>query len=280
MNEDLELEQDIDAGIEDDADLTDVEVDTDSDDEDGNEDVELDEATDPADDEVLEYDEDGNVIVAESDDNEAAAQVEERDTNDTDTTHVTESDDALLKKRYEEREAIIRDTLKAMGIEEEDIDKGLAQLAAETKGMTVDEYTKERAEARKQEEAQRVYREVMLQRMIDNDMNELHSLFPETKTITKFEELPNARRYAELRDKGLTPKEAYSAANPEARREAVVASVKQQTINASKSHLKSNVPIASKDTSVKISRGEMEMYRDMFPGKSDKEIIALYKKTK
>ena len=280
MNEDLELEQNIDVDDEDDADLTDVEVDTDSDDEDGDEDVELDEATDPADDEVLEYDEDGNVIVAESDDNEAAAQVEERETKETDNTHVTGSDDALLIKRYEEREAIIRDTLKAMGIEEEDIDKGLAQLAAETKGMTFGEYTKERAEARKQEEAQRVYKEVMLQRMIDTDMNELHSLFPETKAVTKFEELPNARRYAELRDMGLTPKEAYSAANPEARREAVVASVKQQTINASKSHLKSNVPVASKDTSVKISRGDMEMYREMFPNKSDKEIIALYKKTK
>ena len=280
MEENLELEQDVDVDIDDDADLTDVEVETDSDNEDGDEGVDLDEATDPADDEVLEYDEDGNVIVAESDDNEAAAQVEERETKETDNTHVTGSDDALLIKRYEEREAIIRDTLKAMGIEEEDIDKGLAQLAAETKGMTFDEYTKERAEARKQEEAQRVYKEVMLQRMIDTDMNELHSLFPETKTVTKFEELPNARRYAELRDMGLSPKEAYSAANPEARREAVAASVKQQAINASKSHLKSNVPIASKDTSVKISRGEMEMYRDMFPEKSDKEIIALYKKTK
>ena len=167
-----------------------------------------------------------------------------------------------------------------MGIEEDDIDKGLAQLAADANGVTVEEYTKKRAEAIKQAEAQRVYREVMLKKMIDSDMNALHSLFPETKSITKFEEIPNARRYAELRDLGLNPKEAYSAANPEARREAVAASVKQQAINASKSHLKSNVPIGAKDTSVKISKGEMEMYREMFRGKTDQEIIALYKKTR
>lgn len=275
MEENLELEQDIDVDIDDDADLTDVEVETDSDNEDGDEGVGLDEATDPADDEVLEYDEDGNVIVAESDNDEAAAQDEERETNPPQVP-----DAPHTEQRYDKREEMLRDLLKAMGVETDDLDKGLAQLTADTKGVTVEAYNQELDEARRTAEAQKVYRELMLQRMIDSDMKELHSLFPETKTVAKFEELPNAKRYAELRDLGLSPKEAYSAANPEARREAVAASVKQQAINASKSHLKSNVPIASKDTSVKISRGDMEMYREMFPGKSDKEIIALYKKTK
>lgn len=276
MEENLELEQDIDVDLDDDADLTDVEVDTDSDDEDGDGGVDLDEATDPADDEVLEYDEDGNVIESnESDDNNAAAQDEERETNPPEVPDAPHTEQA-----YDEREAMIRDLLKAMGVEAENIDDGLAQLTADTKGVSVESYKKDLKNARQVEEAQEMYRKAMLQRMIDSDMKELHSLFPETKTVTKFEELPNARRYAELRDMGLNPKEAYSAANPDARREAVAASVKQQAINASKSHLKSNVPIGAKDTSVKISRGEMEMYREMFPNKSDKEILALYKKTK
>lgn len=275
MDENLELEQDIDT--EDTDFINDNKAEDNSDDVN---DFDDDEEVDSEDEEELEYDDDGNVVESNTDDdgNDAAAQVEERDTKETDIAFSKNVEDR--EKKLTEREAIIRDALKAMGIEEDDIDKGLAQLAADAKGVTVEEYTKKRAEAIKQAEAQRVYREVMLKKMIDSDMNALHSLFPETKSITKFEEIPNARRYAELRDLGLNPKEAYSAANPEARREAVAASVKQQAINASKSHLKSNVPIGAKDNSVKISKSEMEMYREMFRGKTDQEIIALYKKTR
>lgn len=271
MEENLELEQDIDEQVDEIEETEVEEVEETFEDE---EDVEL------TDDEELEYDEDGNVIESESEDNEAAAQVEERETNITDTIPNIPGvvDDPNAKQT--EREAIIKDALKAMGIDFKDIDDGLIQLAADAKGETVEQYTKNRIEARKNEEAQRVYREVILARMAASDMNELHSIFPETKTISKFEEIPNCRRYAQLRDLGLSVKEAYSAANPEARTEAITNSVKQQTINASKSHLKSNVPIASKDTSIKISRADMEQMRDLFPDKSDKELVALYKKTK
>lgn len=263
MDENLELEQE----LEEDADDTD-----DYNFEEG-------EDADPADDEELEYDEDGNVIEsAEDNADEAAAQVEERETNvtDTDTPPAPEKPAEGEKSK---REAIIKDLLKSMGIEEEDIDAGLIRLAADTKGVSLEEYSKELDKFIKSEEAVEVYRQVMMERMAAADMNELHSMFPETKDIKKLEDIPNCRRYAELRDMGLSVKEAYSAANPEGRREAVATAVKQKAINASKSHLKSNVPIASKDTSVKISRAEMNQMREMFPDKSDKELIALYKKT-
>lgn len=279
MDENLELEQELEENADD---LTDVEVeDTDGDDDSDDYNFEEGEETDPADDEQLEYDEDGNVIESEEDDtNEAAAQVEERETKkpDTDTFLTSEK---TVKSEENKREAIIKDILKAMGIEEKDIDTGLIRLAADTKGVTPDQYSKELNDFIKNEEAQKMYKQVMMERMVAADINELHSMFPETKDITKLEDIPNCRRYAELRDAGLTVKEAYSAANPDGRREAVANSVKQQTINASasKSHLKSNVPIASKDTSIKISRAEMNQMREMFPEKSDKELIALYKKT-
>ena len=279
MDENLELEQNLEEDMDD---IADVEVEEDNIDEEGNiDEFEEIEDTDPADEEELEYDEDGNVIEPEeeSDNDEAAAQVEERETNVTDTDVPP-----ALKKQSEdkntEREAILMDALKAMGIECDNVDDGLIRLAADAKGVTTEQYAKERADARKADEVQRVYKEVMMERMVTADMNELHSIFPETKSITKFEDIPNCRRYAELRDKGLTVKEAYSAANPDGRREAVVNSVKQQAINASKSHLKSNVPIASTATSLRISRAEMNQMRDLFPDKSDKELIALYKKTK
>lgn len=278
MDENLELEQQLEEDMDD---LNDVEVeDTDSEDEsDDDYNFEEGEDVDPADDEELEYDEDGNVIESAKDDgDEAAAQVEERETKkpDTDTPPAPEKSADSGKNK---REVMIKDLLKAMGIEGEDIDAGLLRLAADTKGVSLEQYGKDLDELMNKEEAQRVYREVMMERMVTADMNELHSMFPETKDITKLEDIPNCRRYAELRDMGLTVKEAYSAANPEGRREAVASAVKQQTINASKAHLKSNVPIASKDTSVKISRAEMNQMREMFPDKSDKDLIALYKKT-
>lgn len=278
MDENLELEQQLEEDMDD---LTDVEVE-DTDSEDGSDDdynFEEGEDTDPTDDEELEYDEDGNVIESDKDDgDEAAAQVEERETKkpDTDTPPPPEKSADSGKNK---REVMIKDLLKAMGIEGEDIDAGLLRLAADTKGVSLEQYGKDLDELMNKEEAQRVYREVMMERMVTADMNELHSMFPETKDITKFEDIPNCRRYAELRDMGLSVKEAYSAANPEGRREAVASAVKQQTINASKAHLKSNVPVASKDTNVKISRAEMNQMREMFPNKSDKELIALYKKT-
>ncbi len=267
MEENLELEQDIDVEVEDTEDF-DIE-----------EDAEETEEIDNIDDEELEYDEDGNVIETESEDNEAATQVEEREINETDNK-VSPPADNSMQKKYDEREAVIKDALKALGIEASNVEEGLLRLAADATGMSVEDYAKQRNENRKLEEAQRVYKEVMLERMVQQDLNDLHTLFPETKSITKFEDIPNAKRYAELRDKGLSAKEAYSAANADARREVIANSVKQQTINASKSHLKSNVPIASKDTSIKISRGEMEQMRELFPDKSDKELVALYKKTR
>ena len=277
MDENLELEQEIDEAFAEIEDYTDEEE-TDIE-EDVAEEVETEDSAEDSDEE-LEYDDEGNVIVAESDetvtkaDNEAEPESKPVDTEKDDSKYDN------LKKKYNDRESLIKDVLKTVGIDEADIDQGLAKLAAETEGVTVEEFLKKRAETLKAEEAQRLYNQMLLDRMVAKDMSELHSAFPETKDIVKFEDIPNARRYAELRDLGLSVQEAYNAANPEGRRTAIANSVKQQTINASKSHLKSNVPIASKDTSVKISRAEMETMRDLFPDKSNKELVALYKKTK
>lgn len=274
MEENLELEQELDEeNFEED-----IEVETeDLDEEEDASDDEVEESEDTSDEE-LEYDEDGNVIEAKEATEQSAETVNETvaESNTVDTNEGYDS----LKKKYDDREALIRDALKSVGIDEKDIDLGLAKLAADAEDVSVDEYLKKRAENMKTEEAKKYYDQMILDRMVAKDLNELHSLFPETKGIDKFENVPNVKRYAELRDLGLSVSEAYNAANPNARRDAIASSVRQQSINASKSHLKSNVPIAAKDTSVKITRSEMQQMRDLFPDMSDKELVALYKKTK
>ena len=274
MEENLELEQELDTEYEEDIEVENETEDLDLDSDDESEEEEIDEASE----DELEYDEDGNVIEAEA--TESSAENVNENVDESNAVDKTNNEYDSLKKKYDDREALIRDALKSVGIDEKDLDQGLAKLAADAEGVGVDEYLKKRAETMQAEEAKKYYEQMMLDRMVEKDLNELHSLFPETKNINKFESVPNVKRYAELRDLGLSVAEAYNAANPGARREAIASSVRQQSINASKSHLKSNVPISAKDTSIKISRSDMEQMRDLFPDKSDKELIALYKKTK
>jgi hypothetical protein len=245
------------------------------------EDVDADIDTDTDTDEVG-YDDDGNVIIEEqTDDTETETQEEVAAQTDTAEEDKTDTEYAKLKKEFDNREALIKDALKKMGIDEDDVEKAILRLGAEAEGITPEEYGKEIAEKRRKEEAERVYAQVMLEKKIADDIAALRAEFPEMKDVTKLEQIPNARRFAELRDAGLTAREAYVAANFNAQREAIAASVRQAVTNSSKDHLVSNVPRASKDTStVKISRADMEQLRDLFPDKSDKEIIALYKKTK
>lgn len=272
MEENLELEQEVDTEYED----IEVENETEDLDLDGDDESEEEEIDESSEDE-LEYDEDGNVIEAEA--TEQSAETVNENVDESNTVNENNKEYDSLKKKYDDREALIRDALKSVGIDEKDLDQGLAKLAADAEGVGVDEYLKKRAETMQAEEAKKYYEQMLLGRMVEKDMKELHSLFHETKDITKFENVPNVKRYAELRDLGLTVAEAYNATNSDARREAIASSVRQQLINASKSHLKSTVPIAAKDTSIKISRADMQQMRDLFPNMSDKELVALYKKT-
>ena len=269
---DENLTTDLDEEFEDDFTIDDTDTDTD--------DTDITDVDQDDSDEV-DYDDEGNVIIEEKPD-ETDTQTQEEVAAQTDTAEEdkTDTEYAKLRKQFDDREELIKDALKKMGIDEDDVEKALLKLGADAEGITPEEYGKQIAETRRKAEAERVYAQVMLEKKIADDIAALRSEFPEMKDVTKLEQIPNARRFAELRDAGLSAREAYVAANFNAQRDAIAASARQAAINASKDHLVSNVPRASKDTSVKISRSEMEQLRDLFPDKSDKEIIALYKKTK
>ena len=160
MDENLELEQEIDeafADIEETDEKTDLEEET-------VEEVETEESEADSDEE-LEYDEDGNVIVAEDNETVTEDNNEEEPKSEPvveEKKDVTEYDN--LKKRHDDRESLIKDVLKIVGIDEADVDQGLAKLAAETEGVTVEEFLKKRAETIKTEEAQKYYNQMLLDR--------------------------------------------------------------------------------------------------------------------
>jgi len=254
-------------------------------------DVESKKENDESEDIDFEYDEDGNVIISEDpEDNEESKVSEESNKTDTEEAAATETEKASadkdaeiesLRRQLAERDAQIKETLKSLGADENDGVAGLEKLAAEASDKTVEEYRKEISEKREQEEAVKLVQKLKFEEKTRRDLETVQKTFPEAKAYKSVYDIPNFKEFAKFRDMGLTPEQAYSAANYGAVIEKSSEAASQQTRNLSqtKSHLRSNVPIGSKDTSITISKKELAEYKELFPEKSDKEIVALYKQT-
>ena len=262
--------------------------------------------TDTVDDE-FEYDENGDIIIPDVDEDieengedadvteeEPSTEEEEGAENDAEGEETPEAEEdtpesentaeseelARLRALVKSYEAQAKDTLSKLGVEGDDALAGLARLAAEAEGKTPEEYTKELADKKRTEEAMALLKRTEFERMAAADLAGLKAIYPDLKDTKSIFDIPNFKRFGELRDKGLSLKEAYSAANPDAIRKNVAEAVTKQNLNESKSHLKSNVPKGTKDTALHMSKAELNTWREMFPKMSDKEIIDLYRKTK
>jgi hypothetical protein len=118
--------------------------------------------------------------------------------------------------------------------------------------------------------------------MAQRDLAELHTLYPHTKVYKTIWDMPdNIRRdFGKARDEGWTVESAYAAADPKGIRSAVATAARQKSLRESKSHLTSAVPQGARDTSTeRMTKAELKEWRGYFPGMSDKEIVALYRKT-
>lgn len=262
-------------------------------------DEEAEESEEESDDD-LTYDEDGNIVIDEdeeadddSDEDEEEAdedEEEEADEDDADaddgketTPPANDNDEvARLRARIDELERQGRDTLKRLGASEQtDVMKGLAELAAEAEGLTPEEYANQQHEQERKAEAERLLKQVEFERKAAADLVELKSNFPELASLNHVRDLPTdvRDRFARYRDLGLSAKEAYAAANPDGIRQNVATAVKRQGSADSKKHLKSSVPRAGGDSGVSMTRQELAEWREMFPGRSDKYIMRLFKET-
>ena len=99
------------------------------------------------------------------------------------------------------------------------------------------------------------------------DLAELKAQFPALKDLPSLAALQNPVRYAELRDMGLSPKEAYLATGGTARRR-----------SDNRSHLLSAVPRSSALATGLPSGAEMAEARRLFSNLTDSQIHRLYKK--
>ena len=255
----------------------------------------------------FEYDDDGNIIipdVIEDEDQDEDGDDDAADTDD-DTDDEDEGDDGdddedkepkepeakpegkdekdvqieSLKKELDALKAQSADTLAKLGVKSDNVLEGLEKVAAESDDMSLDEYRKKKAESQRDDAARKLYQQAEFEKKMQSDFAEIQREFPETRGLKSLREIENLAKFGRFRDLGLSPKEAYAAANPDSVRKSVAAATKQQSLNETKAHLKSAVPAGSKDDGIAISKKELKEWRDLFPNLSDKEISKLYKES-
>ena len=258
-------------------------------------------------DDEFDYDEDGNIIIPDVIDEDVASEDEiadieqdetgdegsnenegsdEQDESDVDVQPAADNGekkpavDDEYKRKYDELVAQTRKTLTSLGAKDtDDVMAGLETVAAEADGVPVEDYRKAKREAAAADEAQRILQRQEFERKAAADLAELKQYYPELKDVKTIYEIKNLAEFGRLRDLGVSARQAYAAANADEIKESAARSVKQQARN-DKSHLQSAVPKGSKDNSITMTKGELSQWRDLFPDKTDKEILALYKKTK
>lgn len=225
-----------------------------------------------------EDDEDGEDEEAEPGEEEKSGDAPDNAPAKADKADKPDEEKEALRRELARFKSQTKDTLKKLGVKESDDPlTDLARLAAEANNETLEEYQRKRAEQESAEEAQRFMRAAKFEAKMAADLAEVHAAYPSTRGYTSVKQLPNFSEFARLRDLGVSPKQAYIAANPDAVTAAAAESARQRSMNDGKGHLKPAVRKSSNDTSLVLSKKDMAMYRDAFPDLSDKEILALYK---
>ncbi len=102
--------------------------------------------------------------------------------------------------------------------------------------------------------------------MAEEDFRVLSALYPEVEALGSIAALSNRERFAELRELGLSPEEAYRATRPfpkrgSGKRHMTGASARRMSVGATS-----------------MPYGELEAARGLFPGLSSSEILSLYKR--
>lgn len=258
-------------------------------------------------DDEFEYDDDGNIIIPDviededqGDDGDDDAADTDDDTDDEDEGEGGSDDEdketpkpeaqpegkdekdaqiEALTKELDALKAQSADTLAKLGVKSDNVLEGLEKVAAESDDMSLDDYRKKKAESQREDAARKLYQQAEFEKKMQSDFAEIQREFPETRGLKSLREIENLAKFGRFRDLGLSPKEAYAAANPDSVRKSVAAATKQQSLNETKAHLKSAVPAGSKDDGIAISKKELKEWRDLFPNLSDKEISKLYKES-
>lgn len=105
-------------------------------------------------------------------------------------------------------------------------------------------------------------------RQAEEDLEEIKRLDPAYRSLSHLSQLPSARRFAALRDLGLSVAEALAASNPRFPRE------------NGKAHLRPSMDRGAASPRGALSGEEMRRAKELFSDLSDGEIQRLYRRVK
>ena len=248
-----------------------------------------------------EFDDDGNMIIpdeeeseeesiqeeipenddAKKNESEKAPETSEEPKGETETEKALRAELEELKKRDKENTRIVeqlREVLPKLGSNNKDLVRGLIELAAEAEDKSPDEYEKTQNEEARMKKAMDLLKKTEIENMVRADLEELKKNYPELAECKTIMDIPNVKEFGRFRDLGLTAVQAYSAANPNGIRKTVAESVKRQSLNDTKEHLRSSVANSKKAQGPYISKNDLSLMRSALPDKSDKELYDLYRK--
>lgn len=220
----------------------------------------------------IEYDDDGNVVIEDDAEEEGDTTPQTEPDKETDTAPADGEEDAVRRELDAFKEKA-RAALKALGYTGENLETELETISAEANGQTVEAYRADREKERLANEG----RAARLEAQKASDLGAVKAAYPFAAKYARVEDFPHFDQFAEYCDKGVSPVDAFRATHYKEIADDVAASVRQSSRD-SKAHLSSVVPQRAKDTSVRISASDMASLRETFPGMSDKEIAALYKR--
>lgn len=283
----------------DDENESDAEIDTDDDftlDVDENDDenpADEDNGGDEEDIDEVELDEDDELDESDNADDESNDDTDGND-GDKDNADGQDNENAAteeLKKQLDAEKmanarlkAQARETLEKLGIKVGDnVEESLEQAAAESDGISVEEYRKSKREADEVAQVKETVRRQKFEQLAATDLAELKKSFPdllEKNQIKEvFDNFDDFVKFGRLRDNGIDVKTAYMAVKGETVRAKQAQAATQKAANDGKSHIMSVAPKKASGESVTMPKDILREWRDIFPNKSDKEIMALYKKT-
>lgn len=168
--------------------------------------------------------------------------------------------------KYDALSNEVKETLKKLGYKGEgDPIELLKRLQAEADGVSSAEYDKK----------------VAFEKKTAEDLAAIHAAYPETAKYKSWKDFPHYVEFAHLMDDKkakLTAVQAFSAAHPEIVAAHVANANRAKNLAGTKKHLTSSVPKGAKDTSSKMTRSELDYYRELLPDATDEEIKKIYKR--
>lgn len=188
-----------------------------------------------------------------------------------------EKDLAKLKAEHEsakkgkaDADKRIAAMLKELGYENED------EFWAEKKGMTPEAYRKQVSDEEAVSEAKQIVAQKKYAEMAAKDLAALKDAGLIDSKVTQLRDIENVRRFAQLREMGLTAEEAYRAANG--------AKLDERAATAARNHVGGKdhlTPHRSRPGATKgsvMSASERAMFKSLLRTDDDKAIEAAWKR--